>query len=118
MKRFEGEIVSCEREKVRGSSDKKTAYKSPEQFYIPAAWREKDMFGELQEYFERQIELTAENYVSRFHDLLWTEELKLENEMLLYSMDKVGLKTNSKGFQLLVPGTFYLSFLQPQIKII
>eukprot|EP01038_Epipyxis_sp_PR26KG_P006640 gene6640-9114_t len=80
-------------------------YKSPQPFLISPAWREmcKDHIAE-DHLIDNWNNLSINNYSIHYHNLLWTEEIQMDFDIVSYSMNEVSLEPAGHFLRLYVPG--------------
>ena len=91
-------------ERLPGPTNK--GYQSPKQYTVPKDWKETVRLGEAEIILETaKNSLTADKYITHFHRVMWTEEISMDREMLMYNIPEAILeKRRGDLMWLKVPG--------------
>ena len=72
---------------------------------IPKSWREHCEFDEAEDILiDSKNSLSKLNYVSHFHNLLWTEEIQMNIDILSYNIENTSFTKKDSYLMLQVPG--------------
>lgn len=94
-----------EGERPAGMDDNNPQYKGPLQYQVPREWAETCRLGEAGAILaEARANLSAATLRTLYHNLLWTEELQMDKDILGYSKDNVVLHRDRAFLVLEVPG--------------
>ena len=99
---IDGEIE--EGVKLEAPQTQTTNYRSPDRYQVPNEWKERIALGEARDVLMQLSNNVRRNYVELFRKLLWSEEFKLEKDILVYSMFGIQLRSERFKLALQVPG--------------